>query len=165
MNALILCLVLAFAGACAAVSPPCTATIRGHSYSLDSLARNGTTDWTFKSSDNFTYYINVCNNLVSNNPCGNDGPAYQFNPATGECFRLGLTSSEWFGDSYFDTQGTQGVVVMYTEGDSCTSGSRAKISNIFHCDPTQTGVIQGVVSIGQYCHWVVHWASKYGCQQ
>jgi hypothetical protein len=60
---------------------------------------DSTTDWTFKSSDNYTYYINVCNNLVSNNPCGNDGPAYQFNPATGECFRLGLTSSEWFGDS------------------------------------------------------------------
>jgi hypothetical protein len=59
-----------------------------------------TTDWTYTSnSDNVTYYINVCNNLVSSNPCGNDVPAYMYDAATGDCMRLGLLSAEWWGDS------------------------------------------------------------------
>lgn len=45
------------------------------------------------------YYINVCNNLVSTNPCGNDAPAYEFDPSTGDCTRLGLLEAEWWGNS------------------------------------------------------------------
>lgn len=64
----------------------------------------------------------------------------------------------------FDTLGQQGIVVMYDEGDTCADGfSRAKISLVFHCNPNVSVQLTSVVGIGQYCHWVAHFESKYGC--
>ncbi len=63
----------------------------------------------------------------------------------------------------FDTMGQDGIVVMYTEGDTCQLGQRSKISMVFHCDETTNGSLQNVVEIGMYCHWVVHFNTKYGC--
>jgi len=128
---------------------------------------NGTgTDWTWTGSDGSQYFLNVCNNLVSTNPCGNDCPGYMYTPSSGECFRLGLLEAEWWGNSYFDTMGEgDGVAVMYNEGDDCTDQSRAKVSLLFHCNTTapEPGILTSVVAIGEYCHWVAHFNTKYGC--
>jgi len=53
---------------------------------------------------------------------------------------------------------------MYDEGDTCQDGfSRAKISLVFNCNPNVSVQLTNVVAIGQYCHWVAHFDSKYGC--
>lgn len=60
--------------------------------------------------------------------------------------------------------GQNGIVVMYNEGDTCQDGfSRAKISLVFNCNPNVSVQLTNVVGIGQYCHWVAHFDSKYGC--
>jgi hypothetical protein len=53
---------------------------------------------------------------------------------------------------------------MYDEGDTCQDGfSRAKISLLFNCNPNVSVQLTSVVGIGQYCHWVAHFDTKYGC--
>lgn len=110
---LVVCLFVALAASSAL---PCQSTVRGKTYNLQAVCHaNGYAavaghrflrllsstgvDWVYKTNYNTTYYINVCNNLVSSNPCGNDAPAYAYDTTTGTCFRLGLLEAEWWGNS------------------------------------------------------------------
>ncbi|EFA76254.1 hypothetical protein PPL_10015 [Heterostelium album PN500] len=144
-------------------SQKCKVTIEGNSFDLSPLIHHpGDEDYTYTSQEGAVFYLNICNDTVGmKNPCGNDSPAYKYNPTTQQCTMLG-TGNEFYSLHTNENGDIIGLIVEYKNGDmSARVGQRNHVTYLMTCG-TSVGTPK-VVEISEYIHTVVHWQSEYAC--
>jgi len=136
---------------------------KNYSFDLTGLCHAKTADdYHARDEDYNDYYFNICGEVSTASQAECAGAAVCQYAASGDYYNAGSLSTQAFTANTEVKQPGQGIIVTYSGGQQCSSGSR-QTAIYLECDPTVEQPIFKEVEEADHCAYKVHATSKYAC--